>query len=276
MSHTIYFKSYDRRDPRLGRNVFHDSRSLDYQVEPAPLDTLVSIRHERYIPILDQGQLGDCVPNAGIGNLGSGSFWDTVAPLNLLSATDANVDEQAAILYYSKVTAVDPFAGQYPPDDTGSNGLSLAKVFQADGLISGYEHATSLEATLTALSKQPVIIGIEWLANMFEPAPDGHMDVSGNVEGGHELALTELDVENRRVWFDNSWTVQWGVNGRAYFTWDQLGELLAADGDCTVFTVNTAPAPQPAPAPVVEDPKTVFQRRVRRAANQFVQAVTPA
>jgi hypothetical protein len=39
---------------------------------------------------------------------------------------------------------------------------------------------------------------------------------------------------------DNSWTLQWGISGRAYITFDDLGTLLADDGDCTVFVPLSA------------------------------------
>jgi hypothetical protein len=65
------------------------------------------------------------------------------------------------------------------------------------------------------------------------------------VVGGHEICLDELDVENELVWVHNSWGEDWGVEGRAALHWDDLGELLADDGDCTIFTPLTEPAPVP-------------------------------
>jgi hypothetical protein len=41
--YNVYIKKFDPSDPRLGRHVRHDSRSLQYQVEEAPLSTLKSI-----------------------------------------------------------------------------------------------------------------------------------------------------------------------------------------------------------------------------------------
>ena len=61
--------------------------------------------------------------------------------------------------------------------------------------------------------------------------------------------MDELDVENKRIWMCNSWNTSWGVEGRAYFTWDDFGALLAAQGDCTVFVPVSQPAPTPDPAP---------------------------
>lgn len=267
--YTVRIKTYDRQDSRLGRNVRHDSRSLSYQVEPVSLDALISVRHTRYIPILDQGSVGSCTGNAATGNLGSGSFWNSLNVQHSLSETDVNADEQFALSVYEAATQLDPWPGTYPPDDTGSDGLSVAKVLQQRGFLSGYLHATSLDAFLTALAVQPVIVGTEWRNDMFNPAPDGRIRITGDVAGGHEYVFTELDVENQRVWMDNSWTTQWGIQGRGYYSWDDIGMLLTADGDCTVFVPISAPAPAPIdPTPL--DPVTVFERRVHRAVKNFV------
>lgn len=144
---------------------------------------------------------------------------------------------------------LDPWPGQYTPDDTGSDGLSVAKVLQARGLISGYQHALSLEAALTGLAERVVIVGTSWLAGMYDPAPDGRLAVSGPSVGGHEYALDELDVPNRRVWMRNSWGPGWGIEGRAWMSWEDLGRLLADDGDCTILIPRTEPPPQPSPPP---------------------------
>lgn len=270
VDYSVRIKRYDPTDSRLGRHVRHDSRSLNYLVEEQPLSALSSVRHVRHIPILDQGQIGSCTGNAATGNLGTGKFWDDLGIQQALSIEDAVADEQFALSVYSAATHDDPWPGSYPPDDTGSDGLSVAKVCQTRGYLSGYLHATSLEATLTALAAQPVIVGTEWLNNMFAPASDGKLNVSGSVAGGHEYLLSELDVENQRVWMDNSWTTQWGIAGKAYLTWDDLGRLLDADGDCTVFVPVATPTPTPEP----EDPVKIFHRRINRAVKSLVSYYT--
>lgn len=245
---------YKPTDSRLGRHVNHDSRSLLYPVQADPINSLKSIKHKRNIPVLDQGKLGSCTGNAAVGCLGTGVFWDTVKDRNVLSIFDAAADENYAIDVYSASTSIDAFNGQYPPTDTGSDGLSVAKVLQSRELISGYQHATSLEAVLTALSTQPVIIGTEWDERMFEPGTDGRIFLGGSTAGGHEYVLDELDVEDRRVWMCNSWGIGWGINGRAYLNWDDLDHLLHRQGDCTVFTPVTQPAPTPVPPPAPPAP----------------------
>jgi hypothetical protein len=237
---------------RLGRHVRHDPRSLRYQVEARSLGTLTSVKHRRYVPVLDQGSIGSCTGNAALGAVGTGALFTALAGNpGRPSETDAAADEKQAVSLYSAATALDDYDGTYPPDDTGSDGLSVAKACQQAGLISGYTHATSLEAALTALAAQPVITGVNWYDSFDSPNDDGLITITrgASVRGGHEFVLDELDVEGRRVGFTNSWSTSWGLDGRAYLSWDDFGRLLDERGDVTVFTPVTEPAPQPTPDP---------------------------
>lgn len=251
---TQYVKVFSNRtDPRLGRNVCHDTRSWNYAFGAADISTLSSVRHQSNIPTLDQGNLGSCTGNAATKCLSYAPFWAEPAVQAVLGS-DAKADETYAVGVYSDATKIDNYPGTYPPTDTGSDGLSVATVLKTRGLISGYQHAFSLEALLTALATQPVIVGTEWRQDMFNPAPDGRQKITGKVAGGHEYCLDELDVENERVWMQNSWGDSWGVQGRAYFTWDDMRALLKASGDCTIFAALQTPLPPP-PAP---DPTDEF------------------
>jgi hypothetical protein len=195
----MYFRRYETVDKRLGRNVKHDSRSLDFQVEAAPTATLKTVNHK---------------VNIGVA-------------------------------LYGRATALDDYQGTYPPTDTGSDGLTIAKVLKERNIIDSYQHATSLAATLTALQSQAVITGTEWREDMFNPDDDGRLRITGDVAGGHEYLLRGVDVENKRVWMRNSWGKTWGVAGEAYFTWDDFEELLHADGDVTVMHAAPVPTPEP-------------------------------
>ena len=236
---------------RLGRHVNHDPRSLAFQVVAGPRGALVSVRHERHIPVLDQGELGSCTGNAAEGALGTSPLYEAI-PTGVLRPTgDAQADEKQAVTLYAAATSLDSYGGEYPPDDTGSDGLSVAKAAQKVGLISGYTHAFSLDAALTALQGGPVLTGVPWYSSFDEPARDGTISIKKGafVRGGHEFVVDELDVERQRVGFTNSWGESWGVGGRAYMSFDTWERLLKEDGDVTVLVPLSEPAPTPTPTP---------------------------
>jgi hypothetical protein len=217
-----------RRYP-LGRLVQHDPRSIGYAVPALPHAAMQSRRWERKIPILDQGSLGSCTGNAGTSLLGTEPYASQL-PGDLLS----KLDEGFAVELYSAATRVDPFPGDYPPDDTGSSGLAVAKVLRQRGLTSSYRHAFGLRAAMSALQTGPVLIGIPWYESMFNPGADGRVSIDGDEVGGHELCVEGVDVDQREVLVANSWGAGWGDHGYLRLRLEQLRYLLRRQGDCTV------------------------------------------
>ncbi|ROO82566.1 hypothetical protein EDD29_0046 [Actinocorallia herbida] len=263
---------------KLGRRVDHDVRSRRYPARAADPSTLTSVRHARFVPVLDQGTLGSCTGNAAIGAIGSGHLFLALpdSARELLGRTADEV-ETTAVSVYATATTMDDWEGEYPPTDTGSSGLAVAKVLKSVGWISGYRHAFSLAAALTALAEAPVITGLPWYSSMFEPDLDGRLRVHRGTgpDGGHEVVLDELDVANRRVWLTNSWGPNWGVGGRAWLSWDDFGQLLAEQGDVTVLLAATEPPPVPTPLPGIpypedEKPRCNWMHRVGDAIRSLL------
>lgn len=255
----VHFERIPSTDPRLGRHIRHDDRSHAYAYPTAGL-TLTSAKHERRIPVLDQGQLGSCTGNAGIGALGTDPLYASLresvgAQVGAVVTTGVySLDEAGAVALYSAATKLDDAPGSYPPDDTGSDGLSVAKALRNAGEISGYQHTFTLTDALLALGRTPVITGVSWYEDMFNPDSDGRLRIGGGLAGGHEFVVDEIDAEHELVWMTNSWGTSWGIGGRAYLTFDDWGRLLADQGDVTVFTPLTAPAPTPSPTPTPAPP----------------------
>lgn len=250
--------------PRLGRNVHHDDRSRAFRVSPRHATRVRPVRHQSAIlPILAQANIGRCTGCAGLAAIYRPPFvsgvvqpWPRYVP---------NLDGATAL--YSDATKIDPFAGTYPPDDTGSDGLSIAKVLKRAGVISGYLWAFTITEALAQLVDTPVITGLPWFNSMFDTNSQGHaghvvIDPRSGLAGGHEIAVDEIitpggatfdpgpghSLPLDQIWVGgpNSWGTGWGDGGRWYMTAQEWADLLARRGDVTAFVPNTAPAPEPA------------------------------
>lgn len=262
------------RGLRLGRHVEHDPRSLAYAHGVLPRSAIKTVEWKRRTPVLDQGALGSCTANAGTGLLGTDfagrTGWTSVAITDAAASASHGIftagvyplDEEFAVALYSYATVLDGISGAYPPDDTGSTGIGVAKALKALGLATGYSHAFSVPALNSALQTGPVMIGIPWLNSMFDPHSDGRIpvDKSTGVAGGHEVELNRYDAATGEYWITNSWGASWGVKGAGYFTTADLTWLLSQQGDVTVPVWVTVPSPPPAPTPSpapVLDPRLV-------------------
>jgi hypothetical protein len=212
---------------RLGRHVEHDHRSRGYEVTTHRL-ALANKVWNRDVPAFDQGDLGSCTGNAMAGVLVSEPFFEK----------ERTVDEHLAVLIYSAATRLDYISGHYPPEDTGSSGLAVAKVSHKLGYISGYRHAFSLRGCLSALSYTgPVIIGLNWYDSFDSPVGMGaELSISPNasVRGGHEVELLGIDIDTSMIFGINSWGSAWGNGGRFSMSFDTLERLLEERGDVVV------------------------------------------
>jgi hypothetical protein len=200
------------------------------------------------IPVLDQLNLGSCTGNALVGAAGTTPVYEA------LPAGHPALNEAEAVKIYSRATVLDGYTGTYPPDDTGSDGLSVCKAAIEAGLLSGYTHCFSLADALQALTAGPVLFGITWYSSFDSPASNGLVAIASGayVRGGHEIVGRGIDITSKLVFLDNSWGPGWGNGGSFCMSWATLDRLLAEDGDATVPVPSTEPPPEPVPVPVPE------------------------
>ena len=216
---------------KLGRHIEHDERSKNFAVARVS-GALKSAQYARHCPPFDQGHLGSCTGNAMAGVLMTEPLWTAG---RLLTESDA-------VRLYSEATHLDKFRGSYPPDDTGSSGLAVAKAAKKEGWIKGYEHAFGLEHLTQGLSQRPGLLGIYWYTSFDSPLATGECPLTptATVRGGHEVEMFRLDVEHQRVWCYQSWGPTWGGlgNGTFWFSFGTLTRLLAEHGDATFPVVG--------------------------------------
>jgi hypothetical protein len=253
---------------RLGRNVNHDPRSSAYPHARRAMPIVTRDRWPRGIPILDQSNLhsqgihvegdpdslGSCVANTGVAAVACANVLvtDPRGQITWLDKLDV-LDQRLAIAWYRWITTRDPFHGSWPPDDTGSDGTTMAESLRQWGIVEEYRHAFGgLYDVLDALMTGGVMMGSKWMSSMFNPTRDGFIEITPNAwnSGGHEYWLNgRVSVEEQWVEIDNSWNVSWGDQGRAKISWSTLDQLLGDNGDATILKFRTF-SPEPPPFPV--------------------------
>lgn len=245
--------------PLLGRHVLLDSRSKAYAVQPTTTP-VTSARHDAYMPVLDQGQIGSCTGNASTSCAYHEPFYVPEAPHWRYTP-----DEAGAQSWYHDNTANDDFPGTWSPDDTGSDGLTSSKMAVAAGVANGYQAALDLDSSLQTLMDRPGITGIPWYNSMFTVGSDGlvTVDAKSGLAGGHELVVDEIVAADAPgngtgkllVGGNQSWGATWGARGRWYLTGADWWALRQQQGDVYFWTAKSQPAPTP-PIPPVPGPST--------------------
>jgi len=231
----IYLKTLDEypiEGKPLGRHIEHDeaSRNFAWEKQGNPIHSIV---HKRHGSLFNQGQVGSCTGNAGAGACNTEPLFE--------EEHHTILREAEALGIYEEATRTDNIPGSYPPDDTGSSGLAVAKVLRRRGFIVGYKHAFSVEEALDALMVKPWIIGMSWYEGFDTPDADGIITIGGQVRGGHEVVAREYEMLSTSpspsdvVWFDNSWGTTWGRSGRFGMRVSTLTTLLAQQGDVTIL-----------------------------------------
>jgi hypothetical protein len=209
---------------RLGRHIEHDERSRGYaHTSTGPL---VSRKWKRHCPAFNQGELGSCTGNAEGGLLMTEPFYKP----------GRVIGQEECVALYKRATRLDRIRGHFPPEDTGSSGLAVMKAAVELGYLTGYRHAFGLTDALHALTVGPVIAGIDWFSGFDTPKgkDSDTLEISGEVRGGHEVELLEIDVELMRVGGIQSWGEGFARRGYFYMSFATLATLLSRHGDVTV------------------------------------------
>lgn len=235
----------------LGARRNTDLRNERYRITPVGAPR--TVRWPRFIPVIDQGDVGSCVGQAYCGALGSGALWQSLsAALQPVIMADPR-DYGEGI--YSDATAIDPFPGEWPGEDTGTDTRSGAQVLLDRSLVQRYDWLTGDDPgalaldIVTKLAEQPLIIGIPWFDSFDWPDSNGVLTLAPGAEirGGHALVVDECNVEGQFIGITNSWGAGWGIGGRCYMSWATLQETLTSWGDACVPIVRTTPTPAPKP-----------------------------
>ncbi len=130
---------------------------------------------------------------------------------------------------YSEAQKIDEWPGE---DYEGTSVRAGAKYLQSKGTISEYRWAWDVQTIADAiLTKGPVVVGTNWYYDMFEPDEKGIIKVGGQIVGGHAYLLNGVNTKKQLFRIKNSWGRNWGKKGHAYISFDDMAQLIAAQGE---------------------------------------------
>ena len=122
-------------------------------------------------------------------------------------------------------------------DYEGTTVRGALKVLQKLEVVENYLWAWSEGPVLSHLShKGPVILGIDWMADMEETDSKGSISASGEVLAGHAILADGVDFSKELVRLKNSWGRDWGKKGRATISFKDLRKLIRANGEAACIT----------------------------------------
>lgn len=212
---------------KFGRKYSPDARDLRFPMR-AMLPARVAIVSRFYEtgPVLDQGDTSQCV----------GFSWRQF----LTSAPLVTTDGPSAAQLYHEAQVNDEWPGE---DYEGSSVRGGAKALTTDGRLKSYVWAASAADVRDFLiTTGTVVMGTDWLRNMFTPSKNGVLRVSGALEGGHAYLLCGYDAKANRFQMINSWSTSWGLDGKAWINFKDLDRLLARQGEaCAAVEQGLAP-----------------------------------
>jgi hypothetical protein len=121
------------------------------------------------------------------------------------------------------------------------NGALVRDSFQTlkdRGVISEYRWALSMDEVMMALLEMgPLVIGITWFNDMFEPDAEGLVHPGGGVAGGHAIEVNGINTDHGILRLKNSWGREWGINGDFHLTFDDFEYLVfGIDGEAVLAT----------------------------------------
>lgn len=226
----------EQKYEQLGRQRVHDSRSKQFPAKLAvEKSDWVTKRLRIYDPRKNPNQChGECT--------GVAKCIQFNAQGNRVRGVVLTMDNAHA--FYHTATTIDPFAGEWPPDDTGSSGLASAKAAKALGFGDGYRHVFNGADGVVQQIQDGLVVscGTWWYQGMMEADHNGLIAPTGPQVGGHQYAAygyhLKKDLVLVRCW--------WGSFRDVWIPRSALDELLKDGGDAhvqdRVLTTPNVPA----------------------------------
>lgn len=210
-------------DSRLDRVVQFDERSRAF-----PIRELVPKKQRSYTwrcdEWLDQGREGACVGFAWAHDMAA-------RPKVIVTNT------QQALLIYREAQRLDEWPGEAY---SGTSVLAGAKVVSKLGYMPQYRWAFGLDDLILAVGYAgPAVLGINWYEGMYDTDAKGYIHPTGQLMGGHAILCHSVNIPGKYFVLHNSWGKDnFGVQGKAKISFDDMGRLLHEQGEACVPVVR--------------------------------------
>lgn len=205
--------------PVLDWRPHHDPRSRAYPVRALTTSARPRSYTWRCEAWNDQGVEGACV----------GFAWSHELAARPVVQPTSEADARAI---YHRAQQLDTWPGEAYD---GTSVLAGAKAVQERAGLVEYRWAFGLDDLIGAVGlRGPAVLGIPWTTGMWDTDAAGYVHATGRVVGGHAILAHGVNLPGRYFTLRNSWGRGWGVNGGCRISFDDLGRLLADDGEACV------------------------------------------
>jgi hypothetical protein len=120
-------------------------------------------------------------------------------------------------------------------DYAGTTVRAGAKVLADQGYISEYYWAWDLETIIDTVTRLgPVVVGTNWYPSMWSPDQLGIVKIEGSLAGGHAYLIDGANRNRGMARCKNSYSKNWGINGRFWMPFEVLERLLNEGGEACI------------------------------------------
>lgn len=219
---------------KLGRVYIPDERDHMFLLQSFLPKELPGINYKYWWPSGwwgNQGNTPMCVAFSWAHWLAAGPLTQKYVRKDGNSAIDTTY-------LYNEAQKNDVWPGE---DYDGTSVRAGAKILKRDGFISSYNWAWDIETVKNALlTTGPLVVGTMWYYDMFFPNDKtGIITATGQAMGGHAYLLDGINIKKKLIRIKNSWGKNWGKNGFAYISFDDMAKLITNQGEaCLAVEIN--------------------------------------